>query len=77
MFIQHLAVADITYNVGKTGEKSFTPAFEATLKRELNNAEQFAELELIMIQDGKDLEEMAEILVDHRLKFSRTRVMPT
>ena len=73
MFIQHLAVADITYNVGKTGEKSFTPAFEATLKRELNNAEQFAELELIMIQDGKNLEEMAEILVDHSFEVFKNK----
>ncbi len=73
MFIQHLAVADITYNVGKTGEKSFTPAFESTLKSELNNAEQFAELELIMLQEGKDLEEMAEVLVDHSFEVFKNK----
>ena len=65
MFIQHLAVGDITYNLARTGEKSFTPAFEATLKKEMNNDALYEELELIMLQEGKDLDEMADIVVDH------------
>ncbi|MGB2424733.1 MAG: STT3 domain-containing protein [Candidatus Poseidoniaceae archaeon] len=64
MFTQHLAVGDITYNVGKTGEKEFTPAFESALDDHLN-AQQMNEIKLILLQDGKDLDEMADVVVDH------------
>ena len=64
MFTQHLAVGDITYNVGKTGEKEFTPAFESALDDHLN-AQQMDEIKLILLQDGKDLDEMADVVVDH------------
>ena len=73
MFIQHLAVGDITYNVAKNGDKEFTPAFESALKNGLNNNEQLDELELIMIQDGKDLEEMAEVVVDHSFEVFKSK----
>ena len=72
MFIQHLAVGDITYNVAKNDDKAFTPAFESALKNGLNN-EQLDELELIMIQDGKDLEEMAEVVVDHSFAVFKSK----
>ena len=29
MFIQHLAVGDIAYNIVKTGDRGFTPGFDA------------------------------------------------
>ena len=64
MFTQHLAVGDITYNVGKTGEKEFTPAFESALDDHLNE-QQMDEIKLILLQDGKDLDEMADVVVDH------------
>jgi asparagine N-glycosylation enzyme membrane subunit Stt3 len=73
MFIQHLAVGDITYNLAKTGEKSFTPSFESVLKKEFNSAEQFAELELIMIQEGKDLNDMADVVVDHSFEVFKNK----
>ncbi len=73
MFIQHLAVGDITYNLGKTGEKSFTPSFESTLKNELNNADQFAELEMLMIQEGKDLNDMADVVVSHSFEVFKNK----
>jgi len=72
MFIQHLAVGDVTYNVAKNDDKAFTPAFESALKNGLNN-EQLDELELIMIQDGKDLDEMAEVVVDHSFAVFKSK----
>ena len=73
MFIQHLAVADITYNVGKSGEKAFTPAFESALKNGLENSEQFEELELIMLQDGMELDDMIEVLTDHSFEAFKNK----
>ena len=73
MFIQHLAIGDITYNMVTNDERSFTPAFESALKSELKNTEQFEELELIMIQEGMDLDDMADVVVGHSYEVFKNK----
>jgi asparagine N-glycosylation enzyme membrane subunit Stt3 len=72
MFTQHLAVGDITYNVGKTGDKEFTPAFESALDDHLST-QQMNEIKLIMLQDGMDLDDMADVVVDHSFEAFKNK----
>ena len=72
MFTQHLAVGDITYNVGKTGDKEFTPAFESALDDHLSTP-QMNEIKLIMLQDGMDLDDMADVVVDHSFEAFKNK----
>ena len=73
MFIQHLAVGDIAYNIVKTGDRGFTPGFDAVLDNGLNNAEQRAELDLLMLREGMDFDDMADVVVDHSFKVFKSK----
>ena len=73
MFTQLLIAGDLSYNAAKTGEWSFTPQFEAAMKNGLNNPEQFAELELIMVREGMDFDEMKEVVVDHSFEVFKNK----
>ena len=54
-------------------EKAFTPAFESALKNGLENAEQYEELELILLQDGMELDDMVEVLTDHTFEAFKNK----
>ena len=73
MFIQHLAVGDIAYNIVKTGERGFTPGFDAVLDNGLNNAEQRAELDLLMLREGMDFDDMTDVVVDHSFEVFKSK----
>ena len=72
MFTQHLAMGDVSYNIGKTGETAFTPAFESALDDHLNS-QQMDEFKLIMLREGKDLEEMADVVVAHSFEAFKNK----
>ncbi len=72
MFTQHLAMGDVSYNIGKTGETAFTPAFESALDDHLNS-QQMDEIKLIMLREGKDLDEMADVVVAHSFEAFKNK----
>ena len=72
MFTQHLAMGDVSYNIGKTGETAFTPAFESALDDHLNT-QQMDEIKLIMLREGKDLDEMADVVVAHSFEAFKNK----
>ena len=74
MFIQHLAVGDISYSVNQKGveDRSFTSGFESILSSHLNPA-QIDELNLILIQDGLDIDQMADVVADHSYEVFKSK----
>ena len=72
MFTQHLAMGDVSYNIGKTGETAFTPAFESALDDHLNS-QQMDEIKLIMLREGKNLDEMADVVVAHSFEAFKNK----
>ena len=74
MFIQHLAVGDISYSVNQNGveDRSFTSGFESILSSHLNPA-QIDELNLILIQDGLDIDQMADVVADHSYEVFKSK----
>ncbi len=72
MFTQHLGMGDVSYNIGKTGKTAFTPAFESALDDHLNS-QQMDEIKLIMLREGKDLEEMADVVVAHSFEAFKNK----
>ena len=73
MFIQHLANGDFNYNINyNNGDRAFTPGFEAQLSKYLNPA-QMDEINLIMIQSGKSLDQMADVVVDHSYEVFKSK----
>ena len=73
MFIQHLAGGDLNYNINQNdGERAFTSGFEAQLSTYLNPA-QMDELNLIMIQSGKDIDQMADVVADHSYEVFKSK----
>ena len=73
MFTQLLIIGDLTYNVEKTGELSFTPQFETAMKNGLNNPEQYAELERLVIREGMTLDDMRDMVVDHSFEVFKNK----
>ena len=74
MFIQHLAVGDISYNVNLNGaeDRAFTSGFESRLSKYLNPA-QMDEINLIMTQDGIDIDQMADVVADHSYEVFKSK----
>ena len=73
MFIQHLAGGDLSYHINQNdGERAFTSGFENQLSEYLNEA-QMDEFNLIMIQSGMDIEEMADVVADHSYEVFKSK----
>ena len=73
MFIQHLAGGDLAYNINHgDGERTFTPGFELILDEFLNES-QIDELNLIMTQSGKDMDQMADVVADHSYEVFKSK----